>query len=134
VAVVLDSAVIVALLDRDDALHVAADQAVRELMAKERLLASVVTFAEVLTGAHLTHHDEAIVRGFFEEVIAEVLPVETEAAEAAAKIRAAHRSMRMPDALILASAGVHPEVETLLTGDAGLRSARGVGCKVELLG
>jgi predicted nucleic acid-binding protein len=133
VAVVLDSAAIVALLDRDDALHAAADKAVRELMAKERLLASVVTFMEVLTGAYLTHHDEALVRGFFEEVIAEVLPVETEVAESAARLRAGHRSLRTPDALILASADVHPEVGTLLTGDAGMRAVRRPGLKVRLL-
>jgi predicted nucleic acid-binding protein len=133
VAVVLDSAAIVALLDRDDALHVAADKAVRELMAKERLLASVITFLEVLTGAYLTHHDEDLVRGFFAEVIAEVLPVEDEIAEVAAKLRAGHRSLRTPDAVILATADSHPEVDTLLTGDVGMRSVRRPGLKVRLL-
>jgi hypothetical protein len=35
-----------------------ADAAIRELVRTERLLVSVVTYAEVLTGAQLGHHDE----------------------------------------------------------------------------
>ena len=39
----------------------------------------------------------------------------------------------MPDALILATADGHPDVEVVLTGEAGLKSVRGLGCKVRLL-
>lgn len=132
-AVVLDSAPVVAFLDRGDALHSAADAAIRELMTKHRFYASAVTLAEVLVGAHLDHHDEAIVRGFFADLVTEVLPVEAADAERAARLRADHRSLRMPDALILAAADGHPEVELLLTGDAAMASVRGLGCKVSLL-
>lgn len=62
-AVVLDSGAVVGFLDRDDALHDAADAAVRDLVRRQRLLVSVVTYAEVLTGARLGHHDEDHVRG-----------------------------------------------------------------------
>jgi hypothetical protein len=133
VAVVLDSAAIVAFLDRDDALHEAADTAIGELITEQHLLASVVTFAELLTGVHLLHHDEEIVRGFFTDVVAEVLPVEPPAAERAARLRADHRALRMPDALILAAADGHPEVGSLLTSDASLAKVRGVDCRVDLL-
>jgi predicted nucleic acid-binding protein len=133
VAVVLDSAAIIAFLDRGDALHAAADRAIRRLMPEARLLASVVTFAEILTGAHLSHHDEAVVRGFFDELVSEILPVEVATAERAAELRAGHKSLRMPDALILAAADCHAEVDTLLTGDAGMKVVRRVGCRVTVL-
>ncbi len=132
-AVVLDSAPVVAFLDRDDALHSAADAAIRELMRKHRFYASAVTLAEVLVGAHLDHHDEAIVRGFFDDLVTEILPVEEADAERAARLRAKHRSLRMPDALILAAAEGHPDVELLLTGDAMLAGVRGLSCRVSLL-
>lgn len=132
-AVVLDSAAVIAFLDQDDALHGAADAAIRKLIATNRFLASAVTFAEVLTGAHLQHHDEEVVRGFFEDLVAEVVPVDAATAERAARLRADHRSLRMPDALILATADDHPEVELILTGDAGFRSVRGLSCRVSVL-
>jgi predicted nucleic acid-binding protein len=133
VAVILDSAPVVAFLDRGDALHSAADAAIRNLMTEHRFYASAVTLAEVLVGAHLDHHDEAVVRGFFADLVAEILPVEAADAERAARMRADHRSLRMPDALILAAAEGHPDVELLLTGDAAMSSVRGLGCRVSLL-
>jgi predicted nucleic acid-binding protein len=133
VAVILDSAAVAAFLDRDDALHAPAAAAIRERVVEEPLLASVVSFAEVLTGAHLSHHDEALVRGFFADLVAEILPVEMETAERAAELRSASRSLRMPDALIAATADAHPDVDLLLTGDSGLASVRGLACRVRLL-
>jgi predicted nucleic acid-binding protein len=131
--VALDSAAVVAFLDSDDALHGAADSAIRRLFAEHRFYASAVTFAEVLTGAHLHHHDEEVVRGFFRDLVAEVLPVEAATAERAARLRADHKVLRMPDALILATADGHPDVEMVLTGDTGFKSVRGLGCRVSLL-
>jgi len=134
VAVVLDSAAIVAFLDRDDALHGAADAAIRNLIDEHRFYASVVTFAEVLTGALLGHHDEEVVRGFFKDLVAEILPVETATAERAARLRADQKALlRMPDALILAVADGHPDVDVILTGDASFKSVRGLSCRVNLL-
>lgn len=132
-AVVLDSAAVVAFLDRDDALHAAAATAIGKHVTEEPLLASAVTFAEVLTGAHLLHHDEALVRGFFADLVAEILSVEVATAERAAELRSASKSLRMPDALIAATADGHPDVELLLTGDSGLASLRGLSCRVRLL-
>lgn len=132
-AVVLDSAAVVAFLDRDDALHASAAGAIREHVTEEPLFASVVSLAEVLTGAHLLHHDEELVRGFFADLVAEILPVEVATAERAAELRAADKSLRMPDALIAATADAHPDVDLLLTGDSGLASVRGLACRVRLL-
>jgi predicted nucleic acid-binding protein len=134
VAVVLDSSAVVAFLDRDHDLHLAADAAMRELIAAHRFYASAVTFAEVLTGARLGHHDEELVRGFFRDLVAAILPVEPSTAERAARMRGDQKALlRMPDALILASADGHPEVEVVLTGDKAFKSVRGLSCRVSLL-
>lgn len=133
-AVVLDSGAVVAFLDRDDALHASADAAIRKLIVGHRFYASVVTFAEVLTGVRLGHHDEGLVRGFFRDLVAEILPIETDIAERAARLRGDQKALlRMPDALILATADGHPEVEVVLTGDIGFESVRGLDCRVSLL-
>lgn len=132
-AIALDSAAVVAFLDQDDALHGAADAAIRKLIAANRFYASSITFAEVLTGAHLQHHDEEVVRGFFDDLVAEILPVGAATAERAAHLRADHKALRLPDALILAAADGHPDVDVILTGDAGFKSVRGLSCRVSLL-
>jgi predicted nucleic acid-binding protein len=133
VAVVLDSDAIVGFLDRKDALHDVADAAIRDLIGKERLLVSVVTYAEVLTGARLGHHDERQVRGFFGDLISEILPVDVEVADMAADLRSRRRSLRMPDAMILATAETQPEVGLVVTGDIQATKIAGLSCKVQLL-
>lgn len=132
-AVVLDSDAVVGFLDRKDALHDAADAAIRDLVRGQRLLVSVVTYAEVLTGARLGHHDEAQVRGFFSGLISGVLPVDVAVAEMAAELRSRRKSLRMPDALILATAEIHPEVDLVVTGDTQVAKVPGLSSKVRLL-
>jgi predicted nucleic acid-binding protein len=133
VAVVLDSGVVVGFLDRQDALHDAADAAVRELVHGRRLLASVVTYAEVMTGARLGHHDEGEVAGFFRGLLSAVLPVDVAVADVAADLRSRVKSLRMPDALILATAETDPDVDLIVTGDRQLTKASGLGVEVRLL-
>ncbi len=132
-AVVLDSDALVGFLDRSDALHEAADAAVRELAAKQPILVSVITYAEVTTGAKLGHHDERRVSGFFAEVVSGVIPVSVEIADRAAELRSRAKSLKLPDALIVASAESEPEVELLLSGDRDLAKLRGLRCDVRLL-
>ncbi len=133
-AVVLDSDAVVGFLDRDDALHEAADAAIRDLIREKRLLVSVITYAEVLTGAKLGHHDEDHVRGFFTELISGVLPVDTTVADAAADLRARARSLRMPDALIVATAETDPDTDLIVTGDRQVARLPELRCEVRLLG
>jgi hypothetical protein len=133
VAVVLDSGVVIGFLDRQDALHDVADAAVRELIRRQRLLASAVTYAEVLTGARLGHHDEDDVTGFFRGVLSAVLPVDAAVADAAADLRARFKSLRMPDALILATAERDPDVDLIVTGDQQLTKVSGLRVEVRLL-
>ncbi len=132
-AVILDSDAIVAFLDRGDALHEAADAAIRNLLGKDRLFASAVTYAEVLTGARLGRHDEERVRSFFADLISEILPIDARVADKAADLRSVRKSLRIPDALILATADLHPEVDLVVTGDQRAAKAAGSNFKVNLL-
>jgi predicted nucleic acid-binding protein len=106
---------------------------VRTLLGSgERLVASAVTYAEVLTGAMLGHHDQGAVRGFFTDLVSELLPVELETAERAAELRSEH-AVRMPDALILAPAALHPAVDCLVGGDRRVAKIKWLGLRYELL-
>ncbi|MGI9021353.1 MAG: type II toxin-antitoxin system VapC family toxin [Solirubrobacterales bacterium] len=135
-AIALDSNVVIGFLDRGDALHEASDVRVRQLLdGGENLVASTITYAEVLTGARLGHHDEDVVRGFFRELISEVMPIELEAAERAAELRGDTPALKMPDALILAGADVHPDVERIVCADELAARVGGMllNCDVERL-
>lgn len=132
-AVVLDSGVVVGFLDVGDALHDAADAAIRELVRGQRLVVSVVTYAEVLTGARLGHHDEDAVAGFFGGLLSAVLPVDVSVADKAADLRSRFKALQMPDALILATAEVDQGVELIVTGDRQLAKVSGLRCEVRLL-
>jgi predicted nucleic acid-binding protein len=133
VAVILDSDAVIGFLDRGDALHESADATIRKHLHAQRLVVSVVTYAEVLTGARLGHHDEGHVRGFFRELVSAVLPIDLEAADRAAELRAQMRALRMPDALILATAETNADVDLFVTGDTKSAKVPGLRCQVELL-
>ena len=132
-AVVLDSDVVVGFLDRQDALHDAADSTVREFARGQRLVVSVVTYAEVLTGARLGHHNEDDVAGFFRGLLSAILPVDVAVADTAADLRSRFKSLRMPDALILATAETDPDIDLLVTGDQQLTKVSELRVKVRLL-
>jgi predicted nucleic acid-binding protein len=135
VAVALDSNAVIGFLDSGDAFHEAADARIRELLGEgQNLYASVVTYAEVLTGAKLGHHDDGIVRGFFNDLITSLMPVERSVAERAADLRANRKAIKMPEALILAGADVEQEVDLILcSDDIAEKVKRALSCKVEPL-
>jgi predicted nucleic acid-binding protein len=132
VAVALDADAIIGFLDRSDALHGSAVEEVGKAAASDSLVTSAITLAEILTGALSGHHDEKVVRGFFGDLIATVMPVDEEVAEVAAQLRS-QNTLRMPDALVLATASVEPDVAGLITGDERIAKAAGPGLTVHLL-
>lgn len=95
-------------------------------------MVSVITYAELLTGAALGHHDQSAVRGFFDELIDEILSVDRSVADSAAQLRSRHVSLKMPDALILATADAH-HADLVITGDERW-PAVGIVAPVEVLG
>jgi predicted nucleic acid-binding protein len=131
VVALLDSVAVAAFLDRDDAFHAAADARIRQLAGRDTLAVSVITYAELLTGVGLGHHDESAVRGFFAQLIDSVYSVDRAVAERAAELRSRTPSLRMPDALILATADLH-HADIVVTGDDRWPGV-GIGSRVELL-
>ena len=127
----LDSSAVVAFLDADDALHVAADRAVRAVAREHTLAVSAVTIAELLTGAKRGRHgrhDEQVLRRFLSQVVRGRLPVDEQVAERSAELRAANRGLRTPEALILATGDLHADV--VVTGDARWAKVSGVAAEI----
>jgi predicted nucleic acid-binding protein len=131
--ILLDSTVVVGFLDSDDALHQATVARLREIVGAQALVASVITYAEVMTGVALGHHSEDAVNGFFEALIKELLVVDRAVAARATALRGGRRSLRMPDALILATADLHDEIELVLCGDKDWPKIKELDCQIEVL-
>jgi predicted nucleic acid-binding protein len=131
VVALLDSVAVAGFLDRDDAFHVAADARVRELAGRETLIVSVITYAELLTGAGRGHHEQTAVRGFFDQLIDTICEVDRPVAERAAELRLHTPSLKMPDALILATADL-ANAGLVVTGDDRWQAVD-IGPRVELL-
>jgi predicted nucleic acid-binding protein len=131
--ILLDSTVIVGFLDADDALHEVTVAKFKQIAGSHSLVASVISYAEVMTGVSLGHHSNKHVEGFFDTFVKDLLPVNRPIAARAATLRGTRRSLPMPDALILATADLQPEVETVLCADGGWPKVKGLGCHIDLL-
>ncbi|CAN5173513.1 hypothetical protein BH20ACT20_BH20ACT20_04780 [soil metagenome] len=114
---------LIGLLGAGDAHHSRAITELRARAAREdRLLLVASAYAEVLVGPMRRGH-EGIVDGFVRDSRTEVVPVDAELARSAGWVRARHRSLRLPDALVLACAHRH-EAELLTFDDRLRRIAR----------
>jgi predicted nucleic acid-binding protein len=131
--ILLDSTAIVGFLDADDALHEVTVARFREIVGSHPLVASVVSYAEVMTGVALGHHAKKHVDGFFDALVKDLLPVDRAVAARGAMLRGRRRSLPMPDALVLATADLHPEIEAVLCADGEWPKVKGLSCRVELL-
>lgn len=131
--VALDSGVIVAFLDADDELHPAADQVIRD-HSGDKMEISAVAYAELLVGVGRGHHARGSINAFIEGLQVAILPLDVEIAEVAVEIRSASSSLRLPDALILATASVSRSACTFVTGDRRLASATAPHVQIHLLG
>lgn len=113
---VLDTSVLIALLDPDDAHHRAAVISL-DVHADDELRIPAHTLAEALVHPARAGRDREARRLIAGLEIA-VDPVDEAVAVAAAKLRARHGSgLRMPDALVLAYADVR-KARRVLTADA----------------
>lgn len=131
--ILLDSTVIVGFLDADDALHEATVAKFKEIVGAHPLVASVISYAEVMTGVSLGHHAEQNVNGFFDAFVKDLLPVDRSVAGRAATLRGSRKALPMPDALILATADSHADIDTVLCADGDWSKIKGLNCKVDLL-
>ncbi len=114
--IVADASVIIATLDADDPHHHPARAALNEAWAaREPVVVPAVAYAESMVrplavGGEPLRRAEA----FFATQLIE--PLSGRAARSAALLRARHRSLRMPDALILGSA-LDLEAGIVMTAD-----------------
>ncbi|MGA7910404.1 MAG: PIN domain-containing protein [Candidatus Dormiibacterota bacterium] len=113
--IVVDASVVIALLDPADALNPGARRAL-ELVAAADLAIPASALAETLVApARAGKLEQA--RGSIRALELRVADTGEEVAVEAARLRAGHRSLRLPDALVLATAEVLG-ADVVLTGDA----------------
>ena len=122
--VVLDASVIIAFLDPDDSLHDAAVGVVTEYQHDE-LLVPLSVYAEILVAPY-RRGSEAVaeVEAFLADFAVRIETMTPSIARAAAKLRSESRSLRLPDALVLATAD-ELQADNLLTGDESWVSISG---------
>jgi len=117
---VLDAGVIIGFLDGNDVHHEASHTALSTARDRnDRLVLPASAFAEVLVGPS-RKGDEAVVavRGLVDRLPIGIEPLGAEIAVAAAKLRARHRSLKLPHALVIATAS-HLNADHLITTDRG---------------
>ena len=114
----LDAGVVIGFLDRNDAHHEKALAALKgALHTRDRLAMAASAFAECLVGpARRGDKAVATVREFFERFPIAIVPLDIGAAIVAARLRAAHKGLRLPDALVIATAA-NAAADQLITTD-----------------
>jgi predicted nucleic acid-binding protein len=112
--IVLDAGVLIAHLDPADAVHTQASQAFLT-HASDDLRLPASAYAETLVDpARRGRLEEA--REQIASLQLEIVPIDGRLAERAAKLRARERSIRLPDALVLAC-GEELDADVILTAD-----------------
>ena len=119
---VLDAGVVIALLELTDAHHGSARRAIEAARKRgDRLILPAAAYAELLVNPSRKGAESvAVVDGFVGALPLHVEPISRAIAAEAASLRARHgRSLRLPDALVVATA-VHLAADRLITTDAHL--------------
>ena len=115
---VLDAGVIIGFFDADDFHHRPANAALSDARGRnDRLVLPATAFAVILVGPSRKGPSEvALVREFVARVPIDIEPLDAEVAVAAAGLRARHPSLKLPDALVIATAG-YLKADYLITTD-----------------
>jgi predicted nucleic acid-binding protein len=130
---VLDAGIVIGVLDANHAHHAAAIGALHEVVNRGDALALPASaYAECLVGpAREGAGAMRRVDAFLADLAAEVEPITRQLAAKAARLRARHgQSLRLPDALVLATAQ-HLSADRVLTTDRGWPRT---GVRVEVAG
>lgn len=114
----LDAGVVIGFLDADDAHHESAAQALAtSLQSGDRLAMAASASAECLVGpSRRGERAIATVRDLFERLPIDIIDLDADTARRAAALRAKHASLRLPDALVIATAS-ESSAECLITTD-----------------
>jgi len=104
----LDAGVLIGFLDGQDAHHPAARRCIAEALDRgDRLAMAASALAECLV-APARRGDDAVdlVHDLRRRLPIDIVPLDVDIATAAAHLRARHQSLRLPDALVIATAAV----------------------------
>jgi predicted nucleic acid-binding protein len=102
--IALDASVVIAFLDALDAQHEYAVEVLRpHLVPGNRLLLPASAYAEVLIKP-MQQGTASVVDGFVNDARMEIVPFDGVIARRAAQLRAEYSSLRLPDAMVLATA------------------------------
>jgi len=113
----LDAGVIIGFLDANDTHHRTAHGALTAAQERgDRLAMAASAFAECLVAPSRSESAVRVVRQLFERLPIAIAPLDEETAVIAARLRASYRSLRLPDALVIATAIVGG-ADQLLTTD-----------------
>ena len=129
----LDAGVVIGFLDGSDVHHDAARALLADaLRAGDRLAMASSAFAECLVGP-ARQGDTAIrkVRELFDRLPISIVPLLAETAVGAAQLRARHPTLRLPDAIVIATAIQHA-ADHLATTDRRWPAARALRLKATL--
>lgn len=122
-SVVLDSGVIIGFFNANDAHHIWSVTAMRELVAERHtLVISTVSVAEVLVRPTQAG-SEADVLADLHALRPAIVEVDERIAVRAAELRGRHGALRLPDALVMATA-LATGSDLLVTTDAGIARTR----------
>lgn len=115
--VVLDASVLIAFLNPGDAHHGAAIEALRRNRTEDLIVPASV-YAEILVGPH-RHGKPAVARAesFLGDFAIQIEPIDADIARRAGFLRSRHHRLKLPDALVLATADVM-DASRVLTADA----------------
>lgn len=127
----LDAGVVIGLLDANDAHHSAAHRAVADVLRDGHGLAMAASaFAECLVGPHRRGKASVlVVHNLIERLPITVVSLDLDTASMAARVRAQHVSLRLPDALVIATA-VHHAADRLITTDGKWPTASSMKVKL----
>jgi predicted nucleic acid-binding protein len=130
----IDAGVLIGLLDAGDAHHAAARAVIAEALDRgDRLAMAASAFAECLVGPARRGSDAVdVVQDLRQRLPLELVDLDVVIATAAAHLRARHRTLRLPDALVVATATVG-HADRLVTTDRRWPGDEALGVPVTAL-
>jgi len=126
----LDAGVIIGFLDASDAHHQTSRAALADAVQQsDHLALAASALAESLVGpARRGEPAVHAVRNLVDRLPISIIPLDVEIATTAARLRAAHRTLRLPDALVIATA-IEQAADHLITTDRKWPTAKALKYK-----
>lgn len=126
----LDAGVLIGFLDASDAHHPTSRAALADALqhSDHLALAASVLAASLVGPARRGEPAVQAVRNLVDRLPISIIPLDVEIATTAARLRAAHRALRLPDALVIATA-IEQAADRLITTDRKWPTAKALKYK-----